>query len=328
MYNNLNEQEIRNVIGDSDIQMASHEGRISDLSFKSYNPNSGKLVLEDQNAQTMVIPDVFRVDMHGNIATVRVLTRDKIFDLTGIGNVTPKRNRTPVIALPANENPARGLEKPLSLAEQQSLLYLDKGYLSFDQKMENGFFDGGREMKQILTPNGKAYTSDREIIVFDANQDLALNNALHQAEILLNRYSDQANKIIALAQFVNQLMGGKVKHVVDLSEKNIDQVSVNSGGQKILHIGKLTYGSCRHRSLLFKYLADRLGIESRVIRGGFRGGAHAWNIVRINDQYYLVDIMIYPGKLFPAESVNFGIYQREGKHKHFRGGAGAKSIID
>jgi hypothetical protein len=61
-------------------------------------------------------------------------------------------------------------------------------------------------------------------------------------------------------------------------------------------------GICRHRALLFKYLADLLGLRSRVARGEYwygRGAddvaGHAWNVVivgkaRQSDKISHIDI--------------------------------------
>ena len=57
-------------------------------------------------------------------------------------------------------------------------------------------------------------------------------------------------------------------------------------GKRVVLIGELRVGICRHRALLFKYLADLLGLRCRVARGEYRYGrgaddvdGHAWNVV-------------------------------------------------
>jgi len=58
-------------------------------------------------------------------------------------------------------------------------------------------------------------------------------------------------------------------------------------------------GVCRHRSTLFKYTCDRLGIKCKLIKGNYTrskipsstDGGHAWNIVNIDDINYIWDIM-------------------------------------
>lgn len=46
---------------------------------------------------------------------------------------------------------------------------------------------------------------------------------------------------------------------------------------------------CQGYANLFYRLALECGIDARMIRGQANGGGHAWNIVELNDKYYLVD---------------------------------------
>ncbi len=112
-------------------------------------------------------------------------------------------------------------------------------------------------------------------------------------------------------------------------------------------------GVCRHRSILFKYLCDHMhrfpdqwalsaapasatdssgvvrgaipcqlvrGMQSAVAGTG-AGENHMWNVVRLGDELYVVDVMQRPGELLPAESKEAQAYQRviltsavDGKH--------------
>jgi transglutaminase/protease-like cytokinesis protein 3 len=66
-------------------------------------------------------------------------------------------------------------------------------------------------------------------------------------------------------------------------------------------------GVCRHRSLLFKILADEAGLPSALVRGNYArrgrkpGFAHAWNEVTLADgRRLLIDVMHHGGKpVFP-----------------------------
>jgi transglutaminase/protease-like cytokinesis protein 3 len=61
-------------------------------------------------------------------------------------------------------------------------------------------------------------------------------------------------------------------------------------------------GVCRHRSLLFKILADEAGLKVALVRGNYArkgppGVAHAWNEVLLdNGSRLLVDVMHNGGK--------------------------------
>ena len=47
---------------------------------------------------------------------------------------------------------------------------------------------------------------------------------------------------------------------------------------------------CAGYSMAFTYFMQRLGIRSVVIHGRARGGRHSWNLVRIDDKYYEMDV--------------------------------------
>jgi transglutaminase-like putative cysteine protease len=65
-------------------------------------------------------------------------------------------------------------------------------------------------------------------------------------------------------------------------------------------------GVCRHRSLLFKLLADEAGLQCALVRGNYVhlhvGGSdpHAWNELRLDDgRRFLIDTTLRPKSKFP-----------------------------
>lgn len=47
--------------------------------------------------------------------------------------------------------------------------------------------------------------------------------------------------------------------------------------------------ACQGYAKAYQYLLSRMGIESLIVYGTAKGGAHAWNIVRLDGDYYLAD---------------------------------------
>jgi len=98
-------------------------------------------------------------------------------------------------------------------------------------------------------------------------------------------------------------------------------------------------GLCRHRSILFKYTCDTLGVvKSAVLNGIFLpdGEAevdnvddvrkkfipdHVWNAVLLDGDTYLVDVMNYPGELIHDEDIRARTYHR------LNGRSGLKSLV-
>ncbi|CAM8982855.1 unnamed protein product [Rhodiola kirilowii] len=88
------------------------------------------------------------------------------------------------------------------------------------------------------------------------------------------------------------------------------QIAKNCGVQLL---GQIKHGSCRPRAILFKVLADSVGLESKLIVGLPNEGAfecfesfdsyrHMSVIVMLKSVELLVDLMRFPGQLIPQSS--------------------------
>ncbi|KAJ4821588.1 Protein kinase superfamily protein [Rhynchospora pubera] len=72
-------------------------------------------------------------------------------------------------------------------------------------------------------------------------------------------------------------------------------------------LGQIRHGSCRPRAILFKFLADAIGLESKIVVGLPNEGAvefsdsykHMSVVVVLNSVELLVDLMRFPGQLIP-----------------------------
>ncbi|XP_051135037.1 serine/threonine-protein kinase EDR1 isoform X3 [Andrographis paniculata] len=91
------------------------------------------------------------------------------------------------------------------------------------------------------------------------------------------------------------------------SQEETSHFSENRGVQMLGHI---KHGSCRPRAILFKVLADAVGLESRLMVGLPTDGAaecgdsdkHMSVIVVLNSVEMLVDLMRFPGQLIPRST--------------------------
>ncbi|CAN4108640.1 unnamed protein product [Withania somnifera] len=112
--------------------------------------------------------------------------------------------------------------------------------------------------------------------------------------------------VLRLSELVTGHFGGPVKDANLILAKWIEtstelRTSLHTG---VLPIGSLKIGLSRHRALLFKVLADHVGIPCRLVKGSHYTGLEddAVNIVKLpNDSEFLVDLMGAPGTLIPAE---------------------------
>ncbi|KAJ8277011.1 hypothetical protein GJAV_G00070430 [Gymnothorax javanicus] len=124
---------------------------------------------------------------------------------------------------------------------------------------------------------------------------------------------DEREQCIVLAKLVSDAMGGAVDREslhhflweLHLSELKLELQS------NVLPIGRIRKGMFCHRALLFKVLADRIGLSCSLVRGDYNC---AWNEVRLMEsspkapgrypqlQPYIVDLMHTPGNLLRSDS--------------------------
>lgn len=208
---------------------------------------------------------------------------------------------------------------------QLSLKYLKDGILDFNDKIPDGFFDGGRKMKLKVDSITKKITpvSDREIILIDARQDQALIEKIDRAKKLIASIAPAGKKaqILMLSMFTSNELGGSQistnnneTDISTLTDIDIKPFLRKDNTPSYLPLGYLNHGVCRHRALLFKKLADECNIPSRLLRGNYNSttrGWHIWNVVKIEDSYYVVDVMHNPGELYEENSDKAKKYMRD-----------------
>ncbi|XP_018616416.1 armadillo repeat-containing protein 3 [Scleropages formosus] len=125
---------------------------------------------------------------------------------------------------------------------------------------------------------------------------------------------DEREQHAALATLVSEAMGGAVDRdnlhefswELQLSELKFEVQS------NIIPIGKIKKGTFYHRALLYKTLADRIGLSCSLVRGEYN---RAWNEVRLIEgpsktpEYYILDLMHSPGLLLKSNSPEAVQYQ-------------------
>ncbi|XP_017672729.1 PREDICTED: armadillo repeat-containing protein 3 [Lepidothrix coronata] len=166
-------------------------------------------------------------------------------------------------------------------------------------------------------------------------EEINLENSLWlpPSDIILMDYINDASKtilpltttreqVVALAQFVADRMGGSIERdkLHDFSwELHISEIEFELKCN-IVPIGKIKKGTFYHRALLFKVIADRIGIGCSLVRGKYN---RAWNEVKLVDDFpkgiaglllppqeYIVDLMFEPGFLIKQGSAKADQYKR------------------
>ncbi|GAY58993.1 hypothetical protein CUMW_191170 [Citrus unshiu] len=209
-------------------------------------------------------------------------------------------------------------------AEVVAYRYWNYNSLSYDDKIMDGFYD--------LYGIPSESTSDRMPSLVDL-QGTPVSGSVMWEAVLVNRAADSnllklEQKVLEvavksrshsqafvgidlvrnLAVLVADYMGGPVGDPENMSRasRSLSYSLKGTLGSMVLPLGSLTIGLARHRALLFKVLADSVGIPCRLVKGQQYTGCDdvAMNFVRIDDgREYIVDLMADPGTLIPSDAV-------------------------
>ncbi|CAI5970997.1 unnamed protein product [Closterium sp. NIES-64] len=213
---------------------------------------------------------------------------------------------------------------PRSQAEATAYRFWVNGCLSYEDRIEDGFYDIWGMQPYVYSlcvdssHRGRMPPLDslRALHPSEASFDVALINRTIDAE--LKDLEDEAvnlayaaTEVQTLAQKLGVLvahhMGGAVN-----SEPNELIPRFRQRGWEIksylktivLPIGQLPVGICRHRALLFKVLADALGMPCRIQKGckfcGMDDGASCL-VLASDEREYVVDLLQRPGTLLTIE---------------------------
>ncbi|XP_042045966.1 serine/threonine-protein kinase CTR1-like isoform X2 [Salvia splendens] len=212
-------------------------------------------------------------------------------------------------------------------AEAISNRYWRNGCLSYFDRVPDGFYmihgmnpyvwtvcsdhrESGRipSLESLRTVD-PAFVSSVEVISVDRRGDPSLKE-------LQNRTNNLSSSCITTKEVVEQLAKLVCNHMGDAACNGEDNLVTpwkecsyeleDCLGSVVLPIGSLTIGLCRHRTLLFKVLADDIGLPCRIARGCkycTRENASSC-LVRFGfDREYLVDLIEKPGCLYEPDSL-------------------------
>ncbi|OIT39610.1 PREDICTED: serine/threonine-protein kinase EDR1 [Nicotiana attenuata] len=202
-------------------------------------------------------------------------------------------------------------------ADLLSRQYWDYGVLDYEEKVVDGFYDvytlftdpaSRGKMPSLTELESIPGSSDFEGVIINRRIDPSLEELMQIAHcITLDCPASEINLLVLrLSELVTEHLGGPVKdaNIILAKWMEISNELRTSLHTSVLPIGSLKVGLSRHRALLFKVLADHVGIPCRLVKGSHYTGVEddAVNIVKLpNDSEFLVDLMGAPGTLIPAD---------------------------
>ncbi|XP_027339916.1 probable serine/threonine-protein kinase SIS8 isoform X1 [Abrus precatorius] len=213
-------------------------------------------------------------------------------------------------------------------AEVVAYQYWNYNALGYDDKISDGFYDlygisteSTPAMPSLLDLQGTPISDGvtwEAVLVNRAGDSNLLKLEQKVLEMAVNSRKDfelvvDSNLVHKLAIIVSDYMGGSVEDPESMSRawRSLSYSLKATLGSMVLPLGSLTIGLARHRALLFKVLADSLGIPCRLVKGLQYIGSDdvAMNFVKTDDgREYIVDLMAAPGTLIPSDAT--------GSHSH------------
>ncbi|PPD77746.1 hypothetical protein GOBAR_DD25328 [Gossypium barbadense] len=168
-------------------------------------------------------------------------------------------------------------------------------------------FDTIPTLEELQALGGEGYRAD--IILVDTEKDKKLS-MLKQLIVALVKglNSNPAAMIKKIAGLVSDFY--KRTTVESPAKAVLDETSHMLENQGVQLLGQIKHGLCRPRAILFKVLADTVGLESKLMMGLPNDGViecadsykHMSVIVVLNSVELLVDLMRFPGQLIPRST--------------------------
>ncbi|KAG6489677.1 hypothetical protein ZIOFF_050953 [Zingiber officinale] len=192
----------------------------------------------------------------------------------------------------------------------------DYNVLDYDDKVVDGFYDiyglsgnsaSQRRMPSLTELQTRIGDLGFEVIVVNRAIDPALVELEQVAQcILLGCPTTETGVLVQrVSELVMDHMGGPVRDANDTLTKWMEKSTElrTTLQTSLLPIGCIRVGLSRHRALLFKVLADNIGIPCKLVKGSHYTGMDddAINIIKLDEREFLVDLMAAPGTLIPAD---------------------------
>ncbi|KAI9101600.1 hypothetical protein K1719_023844 [Acacia pycnantha] len=217
-------------------------------------------------------------------------------------------------------------------AEVVAYRYWNYNALGYDDKILDGFYDfygvltelASARMPSLIDLQGTSISEGVtwEAVLVNRAADSNLLKLEQKALELASKLGSDVdvavsrNLVKKLAILVADYMGGPVSDPQHMTSawQSLSYSLKSTLGSMVLPLGSLTIGLARHRALLFKVLADCVGVPCRLVKGQQYTGSDdvAMNFIRIGDEReYIVDLMADPGTLIPADATGSHIEYNE-----------------
>ncbi|XP_029444566.1 armadillo repeat-containing protein 3 isoform X2 [Rhinatrema bivittatum] len=256
------------------------------------------------NAKHLSLKELWQQEVNHHRAVLLVNAKPPDLTFTTASVSTPVEEKHESSSRRSPSSPSKGSAREKSPSKVKGKLKKEEEKLKEEDEHSKMQMDSFAERGEWLPPFDSIL---HEYIVIATTTILPLHNIKDQ--------------VVSLAQFVAEEMGGPVKKdkLHEFSwELHISELKLELQSN-VIPIGKIKKGIFYHRALLFKALADKIGVACSLVRGNYN---RAWNIVKLVDDSpkgvtglllppkpYIVDLMYKPGQLMELKSVEADHYQ-------------------
>ncbi|KAJ9542605.1 hypothetical protein OSB04_029111 [Centaurea solstitialis] len=207
-------------------------------------------------------------------------------------------------------------------AEVVAFRYWNYSALSYEDKILDGFYDlygiaTSSKMPSLVDLQGTPVSDDviwEAVLVNKAADSKLLSLEQKALEMAVKSMSESVNSggqnlVQRLAVLVSDHMGGPAgdPDKMLIAWRDLSSRLKKTIGSMVLPLGSLNVGMARHRALLFKVLADSVGIPCRLVKVKQYTGSNnvAINFIKLGDgREYIVDLMADPGTLIPSDTTS------------------------
>lgn len=134
--------------------------------------------------------------------------------------------------------------------------------------------------------NYVTYTRDNQITAIEISPDYTMSES-EQAQIQ-EQIDQEADRMLADAP-VDGSDFDKALYVYETLIREVDYVENSENNQNIISVFLNHETICQGYAYATQYLLERLGIPCTTVTGTARGENHAWNLVRMDGEYYYID---------------------------------------
>jgi hypothetical protein len=205
-----------------------------------------------------------------------------------------------------NSNKKLFEEEPVRLS---ILKYRLCNHISNYEKIENLFFDIGFNDNVYETDlnnfkldyiidigKSKNVLQKREVIIFDEEHDTNLRDMIKKVNNFEKNDKLYKNIISVIINYMSE-------ECDDFKFNKFMAATAFKYKTNLIYIGDIDCGLDRHKSLLFKYLCDNVGLQCSLLRNNkmdLNGNIyddHVWNLILLNGKVYIVDFRYFPNRI-------------------------------